>query len=470
MSAAALSAPMPPAVATDPVLPARTSSWATTKTLIELLARATAADRSAWGLPVAALSVASALCLIVTGGARFFFTIEGDLAETYRLLAVMALVILVIPLVTLAMAATRLAATRRDTRLSSLRLLGASTVALRLLTLAETAATAFAGALVGVVGYLMLMPVVGLLHFNGGPITARGTWLGVLPVLGVVLGIVVLAVLASAVGLRRVAVSPLGVRLRQRPQAASLWRLAIAGLFVMAVFALSAMLDSAAELLPFLLVLVGIVGLPLFIVDLLGPLVVRGMAKLGVRMAGNASALLAARFILENPKQLWRQISSLGVATFVGVLVGVGMATIPQDGRDELTETFASDLSTGVILTLLITFLTVAVSVAINQTAAVLDRRSIFVGLDLLGMPIGRIDAARRRAVWHPVLGTVVMSAAVAMLPVLALSATSSMFDPRAAAFALGAVVAGVLLVLGALQLSRVTLRQVVAAGAARAE
>lgn len=117
--------------------------------LLRLFAGPTLAEPSAWLLPVAAMAVASALTLSVAGGVRFFFTTTGEVAGFYRLCAVVALTLLVVPLLTLAAQAARLQTTRRDERLSSLRLLGASRRSLRLLTLAEAGATSLAGAVLG---------------------------------------------------------------------------------------------------------------------------------------------------------------------------------------------------------------------------------------------------------------------------------------------------------------------------------
>lgn len=74
------------------------------------------------------------------------------------MLSSIALALLVLPLASLAGAAARLLARRRDERLSSLRLIGASTATLTGLAVVEATVLAAVGALVGVVGWAMLMP------------------------------------------------------------------------------------------------------------------------------------------------------------------------------------------------------------------------------------------------------------------------------------------------------------------------
>ncbi|MFX6149285.1 FtsX-like permease family protein, partial [Acinetobacter baumannii] len=64
----------------------------------------------------------------------------------------------------------RLSSRRRNDRLATLRLLGASTREIWALTVLEATLTAAVGAAAGVVLYLVLLPAVGLLPFFGGPV------------------------------------------------------------------------------------------------------------------------------------------------------------------------------------------------------------------------------------------------------------------------------------------------------------
>ncbi|GAB2478186.1 hypothetical protein GCM10027030_10580 [Luteococcus sediminum] len=441
-----------------------------TTELVWLLARPTMADRSSWGLPVTAMAVASTLGLSVAGGVHHFWSVPGEMAGFYRFMSTVALVLLVVPLATLAGAAARLSARRRDTRLSSLRLRGASASTLRLLTLAETGATALAGALVGVLGHAALMPLLGLLRFGGAPIGAGNLWIGVLPVLGAVLAIVVLALLSSVVGLRRVEVTPLGVRTRQQAPVASLWRIILGMAAIVASSLLAKLLGAAASAAVAVAFMVVMFAMPLLAVNLAGPWLVSTVAKADLRRARTPVQLLAARQVLEDSKQTWRQVGALGATTFVGVLMGVGMglAATPTQRPEDLV--VMHDIRTGVLLTLAISFVTVACSVGINQTAAVLDRRQLFVGLDMLGMPEQMIDAARRRAVLRPVLAVVLLSGGAAMALVLPLGLVEAAMEPSAPVTVLAVLVAGLASVRLALLASRASLRQVLAQGLVRSE
>ena len=108
-------------------------------------------DRKVWLLPVTAYAVVGALALTVTAGARSFWGIEGDWGGFYTLLSIFALMLLSIPLMGLAGSAARLLARRRDERLSSLRLIGASSWTVRSLAVTEAAVLAAVGLVVGTV-------------------------------------------------------------------------------------------------------------------------------------------------------------------------------------------------------------------------------------------------------------------------------------------------------------------------------
>jgi len=456
---------------TDLRLPPTASSWTAAVRIARVLADRTIADRSAWGLPVTALAIVSALTLSVAGGVRWFHTLEGEAGAFYQPMSMIALVLLVIPLATLAGAAARLAASRRDTRLSSLRLLGASTTTVRALTLIETGAIALVGAIVGVFGYLALMPVFGLLHFNGGPIGPAGLWLGPGPLVLGVLGIVVLALASSAIGLRQVEISPLGVRTRQHPPRLHWLRIAIGGVTIVASVLvmenLSVITEDVATMVVYMLVALAV---PMLAINLIGPWVLAMLARVDAARAKTPVALLAARTVLDNPKAVWRQVGGLALISFVAVIVGVAFSYTTGPTSNPQEAFMAADTRTGALLTLAIAFVTVACSVGITQAAAILDRRALHVGLDMLGMPVSAIDAARRRAIMRPLVAVVVMSAGPALMLVLPLAGATQTFDPVSLGTTLAVLAVGVGTVASSLLVTRRTLRGVVAEGVARAE
>ena len=459
------------AVPADVVLPKRSSSMGAARQLVGLLAAPAARDRASWALPVGALAVVSALSMSVAAGVRFFFfTVEGEMGSLYKSLAVMALVLLLVPLMTLAGAAARLSTSRRDTRLSSLRLLGASSATLRLMTLAENAAVALTGAVLGVFGHVALMPLFGQLHFAGRRIGVGDMWLGLGPVLAAVAAIIVVVVTSAAIGLRRIEISPLGVRTRDKAPRMSWLRAAGGGAAVLLAYFLAQSLGQAKDFLAIAVMMLVMFALPLLAINQMGPWLVSRVARRDLKHARTPVQLLAARAVLDDPKQSWRQVGALGFASFVAVFAGVGLAlssggpTRPEDAM------VMGDIRTGVLLTLAICFVTVAFSVGINQSAAVLDKRSLCVGLDMIGMEPRAIDAARRRAVMRPLVLVVLLGALSALALVLPLGAANQVASPTAALTVGASLIAGVGLVWLALRSTRIVLDQVLRVGLVRAE
>ena len=207
------------------------------------LRRAGAADNRVPGiLAVVSFAVATAALLVCVAGLHAFEArnplppggLEGHLSDEaalgnlYVTLAWIATTCMVIPILTLGGVAARLAIARRDQRLAALRLAGATSGQVTLMTLAEAAAQAVVGALTGVVLYLAVLPLVARLSFQGRPFELRELVLPLWQTLAVVAAVVVVAVVSGASSLARVAISPLGVAARTSPKRLSVLRLLVA--------------------------------------------------------------------------------------------------------------------------------------------------------------------------------------------------------------------------------------------------
>ncbi len=81
-------------------------------------------------------------------------------------------------------------------------------------TVVESAIVAAVGAVIGIVIHLLLVPLVGLIPFRGEALGATSVLLPVPIVLAIVAAIILLAATSAAIGLRKVVISPLGVRTR----------------------------------------------------------------------------------------------------------------------------------------------------------------------------------------------------------------------------------------------------------------
>jgi len=435
----------------------------TTLRLAWLFARRGAADRSTIVLPIVAFSIVTTLLLIVAGGAQAFFSWTDDIAPVYQGLAVIALALLVVPLIALGGSAARLSARRRDDRLAGLRLLGATPATVTALTVIESTLLAVAGALVGVVLSLALAPLVGLIPFRGEPlgmsILLAPGWIAL-----AVIGVGALAALSAVIGLRRVVLSPLGVRTRQDAPRTHWVRVVIAVVVIGIVYLAMSALGGFGGVAVIIAVLGAGFGGAIAVLNLVGPWVLRMLASRQARRAQTPRRLLAARTILESPKAAWRQVSGVAMTSFMAVFAGVGVALIGSVGdTDPQSAQLVADIRTGVLITVIASFLMVACSAGVNQAAAILDRRDLYVSLDRLGMPVSEMNAARGRAVLSPLRITTVGSALVAGVVVFPLAGLSLIVAPASIAVIMGCLAAGIGLVWLALLATRPVLTRVLA-------
>jgi len=165
-----------------------------------------------------------------------------------------------------------------------------------------------------------------------------------------VIGVPVAAVVSARLALRRVQVSPLGVKQRAASRPPRIVRIVplLAGIAVLAYFDAAgkpgAIGSQLLELLVgFVLLVVGLV--------LAGPWFTTAGSRLMVKRASRPATLIAGRRLLDNPKAAFRFISGLVIALFVAsALIGAlsSIAAIASSsgggsaGKDTLAELFCS--------------------------------------------------------------------------------------------------------------------------------
>lgn len=382
--------------------------------VLALLLRPSPGQNGVLALPVAAFGIVTALVLTVIGGAQSFWTWTDPESPIYQALAAIALVLLVVPLMSLGGAAARLSARRRDERLSTLRLLGVSPGGVTAATVAESVLVAGAGALLGVLGHLALSPLVGLIPFRGQALGFTGVVLPPPAIAGVVLCVLLLAAVSAVIGLRRVVISPLGVRTRSAPSGAHWVRAVIAVLVIALAFVLIKVFPMIGDLVTTIAVLAGVFGAALAVLNLIGPWVLKVTATRQLRRAERPERLLAARMVLDAPKAAWRQVGGIAMASFMAVFAGTGVSVMNAMSGPEATAadmTLVDDIRTGLIITLVGSFLMVAASVGVNQASEVIDQGELHRSLHRLGMPLETVDRARRRSIMSPLLVTALGSA-----------------------------------------------------------
>lgn len=409
-----------------------------------LLLRPAPGQNGVLALPVVAFGIVTTLVLTVVGGAQSFWGWTDENAPLYQALAAIALVLLVVPLMSLGGAAARLSARRRDERLSTLRLLGVSPAGVTAATVAESVLVASAGALAGVLGHLALSPLIALIPFRGETLGITAVLLPPLQILAVFGGVLLLAATSAVIGLRRVVISPLGVRTRTEVSKVHWIRAVVACGAIAISFALITVFPSVGGLLLTIIVLSALFAAALAVLNLVGPWVLTVTATRQLRRAVLPERLLAARIVLDSPKGAWRQVGGIAMASFMAVFAGTGVALLNTMSTPEAPASdiaLAGDIRTGLIITLIGSFLMVAASVGINQASDILDQRELHRSLHHLGMPLETVDRARRRAIMSPLLITALGSALVAAILVFPLVGIAMIAAPLSL-LTIGAVVA----------------------------
>ncbi|WP_214325641.1 FtsX-like permease family protein [Nonomuraea sediminis] len=384
----------------------------------------------------------------------------SDEAQGYRILALIASVLMVVPLLVFGGAAARLTVARRDQRLAALRLVGATPGQVVGMTAAEAVIVAFAGSLLGTAAYAVATPLLSRIPMQGGAWFAGDLWPHPLAMLGVLVAVPLLVGLSAVVGLRRVVVSPLGVAKRETPPGMKAIRVVVL-LAVLAAFPLLSRQASVA-------IVAGAIGLAFLCINLVGPWVVGVIGRITAKGARRPGRLLAGRRLIDDPRSAWRTVSGVAMTGFVagflgllnpGALIGntvdgqlsvTAPASAVEQARQRLqqagvTATVAaqkksvvaalgtgvdpatmdkartalsdlspghtpttpadidrvgvqvfSDIGAGTVIVLSVSFLVAIASAGITAASSVLDRRQTYALLRLAGTPLEVLDRARR--------------------------------------------------------------------------
>lgn len=387
-------------------------------------------------LALGAYAVPTALTLLVVGGTAAFFgwsaaDVGGDtdLVITYRLLAVFASLLLLIPTVTLGASAAKLSARRHDRRLSTLSLLGASPRTIRRIAVFEPVVLSTLGVLVGLTGYIALTVPVGRIPFQGEPIGTTNLLLPLWAMAAIGGFMVLLSVGSASLGLRRVSVSPLGVRLRQ-DAAATGWVRLLAGVGVLGVVLLASSLVTGGDVAVgvFIAVAFGAVGIGLLVLNLIGAWFVQWSGRFVARRARRPEDLMAARVVCDQPRQTWRRVAGLGMTCFAAVFLGSGVALAQMsgsEGLDRAQQALANDLRTGVLLTLGIAFVLIGAAAVVDQRTDIADRADLFSALHAAGLDESAVRRLSVRTVTVPMASAIVfgvLTASAVSFPLIGLS------------------------------------------------
>lgn len=418
----------------------------------------------------------STIFLTVAAGAWAFtdrpeVTGYSEVAELYQLLAVFATVFLIVPAVSLGVASAKLSARRQDERLSTLSLLGAKRSTIRLIAVAEPFIPAAIGIVLGIGGYLLLAWPLSLVTFTGQPLGYQSLLMPVWLLAAVVIGLVLVCLLASLLGLRKITVSPLGVRTRSLERKFPLLRV-ITAIVLVLVVATAVFVSTQVEMAVTATIISSIatIGLALLLISVIGVLCIRIHAGITAKIARGPASVMAAGMIADAPGQYWQRVAGLAMITFIAVVGGAGTAMM-RSGQGDLTaeeravmgpyQYLGDDIFTGLLLTLAIAFALVIVSATINQAADILDRAGTYRELHAAGMPQAMMHRVTVNAVMSPILLVTVVSLLLGGLLAGLMASAGDLGDPFTIGVVTIVLVAGVAMVWLGLQFTRPLVRRV---------
>jgi hypothetical protein len=418
----------------------------------------------------------STIFLTVAAGAYAFtdrpdVAAYAEVADLYRMLAILATVFLVVPAVSLGVASAKLSARRQDERLSTLSLLGAKRGTIRLLAVAEPFIPASLGILAGIGGYLLVAWPLSRLVFVGEPLGYQTLLMPVWLLAAVVAGLLAVCLLASLLGLRKITVSPLGVRTRSLERGFPLVRV-ITAIVLVLIVAIAAFVSTQMDLSMMATVISSIatIGIALLLISVLGVLCIRIQAGISGRISRRPTSVMAAGMIADAPGQYWRRVAGLAMITFIAVVGGAGTAMIRANQGNLTAEERAvmgpyqyvgDDIFTGLILTLAIAFVLVIVSATINQAADILDRAPTYRDLHAAGMTQTMMHRVTVNAVMSPILLVTLVSLLLGGLLAGLMASVNDLGDPLTIGVVAAVLVAGVAMVWLGLQVTRPLVRRV---------
>ena len=304
------------------------------------------------------------------------------------------------------------------------------------LTVAETAWQGLVGAVLGILLYVVLLPLCALLPFQGTTFSVAELWVGWQGLAIALVAVPLLAALSGAFSLRRVERVSAGGRpagdAEEDDVAARRWSPSSGSArswWSAPSPARSVPLPSAA--------LLGAMAVGFATLNAVGPWVLGLVGKVQLRRATTPARLLAARRLLDDPKAAWRVVGGLGLAGFVaGALAVLPSITAVDTSQDPQGAILMDDLVTGAMVTLVVAFLLAAVSAGIAQAASVLDRRREIALQNLAGTPVELHDSVRRRTVLVPLLFVAVGSAVTALVMFFPLLGLAAVLVPAGSAHA----------------------------------
>jgi hypothetical protein len=221
------------------------------------------------------------------------------------------------PILILIGTATRLAAARREERYAALRLVGATSRQVSVISSVDATVSALLGTVLGIGIFTLLQPALAGTAITSARYFANEVTPTFWGYVAVLVAVPAASAIVSSLSLRRVRISPLGVSRRVTPPAPSAWRMIplLAGivLFVVGLQRTTAKSIGGPAFPGLIIILIGlVVG---------GPWITAQAARLLAILTKSGSSLLASRRLADNPKAAFRSVTGLVLAVFLGTIV-----------------------------------------------------------------------------------------------------------------------------------------------------
>lgn len=233
--------------------------------------------------------------------------------------------ILLFPIVMFISVSTQLGSAQREQRYAALRLIGATRKQVNSVSLLESFIATTVGIAIGSLVYLGIRPLLGNFEFDGAHFWIQDLTVSLPQYIIMSVLTIVLSLIASWWGMRKIHTSPLGVARREKiNKKARFWRvipLAVGiGIFVWLSTSNGASWvknQSASSMAP-LLIIVGGVLLVMFGLIFAGAWLTGFISRLFALRTRNAIVLLSSRRISGHSRKVFRSVSGLVLALFAG--------------------------------------------------------------------------------------------------------------------------------------------------------
>lgn len=255
------------------------------------------------------------------------------------------------PLLILVNTATRLAAARREERYAAMRLIGATPNQVNVIASVDAVVGSLLGTIFGSLIFLVIRPAIADISVSGVSFFPNYVTPTVWGYVGMLIGVPIIAAIASLISLRRVQISPLSVIRKTSSSKPSILRLVplLIGIILFTFGGLHVTLNGTSKgpllmlLSGFLLIMIGIVSS--------GSWLTKQLAGVFGTFAQRPSTLLSARRLSDNPKGAFRAVSGVVLAVFVGSVISLLIPALNQmenpSGQSSLSDVLKVPLSVG---------------------------------------------------------------------------------------------------------------------------